>query len=143
MGVINVNVYLPQSPPLAHALVASAPSEPNSEFVAEFKDAQAEIQRLRSLLVSIMSSGEHTLIISEGYHGLCSLLTRVCCPPLACNDSPHAQCHSLPFIIVRDALIFNWSIPLPLPFSHYPLSTASTKCLLQVTLTPPTLSPHH
>ncbi|KAI9464926.1 VAMP-associated protein [Lactarius psammicola] len=55
VGVINVNVHSPQPPPPAPApLVASAPpSEPNPEFLAKYKDAQAEIQRLRSLLAAV------------------------------------------------------------------------------------------
>jgi len=55
VGVINVNVHSPQPPPPAPApLVAPAPSsEPNPEFLSKYKDAQAEIQRLRSLLAAV------------------------------------------------------------------------------------------
>ncbi|KAI0270054.1 PapD-like protein [Gloeopeniophorella convolvens] len=55
VGVINVNVHSPQPPPPAPApLVAPPPpSEPSPEFLAKYKDAQAEIQRLRSLLAAV------------------------------------------------------------------------------------------
>jgi vesicle-associated membrane protein-associated protein A len=54
VGVINVNVHSPQPPhPAPAPLVAPATSEPNPEFVAKYKDAQAEIQRLRSLLAAV------------------------------------------------------------------------------------------
>ncbi|KAH9065273.1 VAMP-associated protein [Lactarius vividus] len=55
VGVINVNVHSPQPPPPAPAPVAAPapPSEPNPEFLAKYKDAQAEIQRLRSLLAAV------------------------------------------------------------------------------------------
>ncbi|KAI0246726.1 PapD-like protein [Lactifluus subvellereus] len=55
VGVINVNVHSPQPPPPAPApLIAPAPpSEPSPEFVAKYKDAQEEIQRLRALLAAV------------------------------------------------------------------------------------------
>lgn len=55
VGVINVNVHSPQPPhPASAPLVAPAPpSEPNPEFVAKYKDAQEEIQRLRALLAAV------------------------------------------------------------------------------------------
>ncbi|KAH9166060.1 VAMP-associated protein [Lactarius sanguifluus] len=55
VGVINVNVHSPQPPPPAPApLAAPTPSsEPNPEFLSKYKDAQAEIQRLRSLLAAV------------------------------------------------------------------------------------------
>jgi hypothetical protein len=55
VGVINVNVHSPQPPPPAPAalLAPATSSEPNPEFVAKYKDAQAEIQRLRSLLAAV------------------------------------------------------------------------------------------
>jgi len=74
VGVINVNVHSPQPPLPAPALVAPAPSEPNPEFVAKYKDAQAEIQRLRSLLAavpdpsSIASSGTSPTVLRERHH---------------------------------------------------------------------------
>ena len=72
--MINVNVHSPQPPLPAPALVAPAPSEPNPEFVAKYKDAQAEIQRLRSLLAavpdpsSIASSGTSPTVLRERHH---------------------------------------------------------------------------
>ena len=74
VGVINVNVHSPQPPPPAPALVAPAPSEPNPEFVAKYKDAQAEIQRLRSLLAavpdpsSVASTGTSPTVLRERHH---------------------------------------------------------------------------
>ena len=74
MGVINVNVHSPQPPPAAPALVAPVPSEPNPEMVAKYKDAQAEIQRLRSLLAavpdpsSVASSGTSPTVLRERHH---------------------------------------------------------------------------
>jgi vesicle-associated membrane protein-associated protein A len=55
VGVINVNVHSPQPPPPVPApLVAPPPpSEPSPEFLAKYKDAQDEIQRLRSLLAAV------------------------------------------------------------------------------------------
>jgi len=74
VGVINVNVHSPQPPPLAPALVAPAPSEPSPEFLAKYKDAQAEIQRLRSLLAavpdpsSVASTGTSPTVLRERHH---------------------------------------------------------------------------
>ncbi|KAF8271940.1 PapD-like protein [Lactarius quietus] len=55
VGVINVNVHSPQPPPPVPAPVVApaTSSEPNPEFIAKYKDAQAEIQRLRSLLAAV------------------------------------------------------------------------------------------
>ena len=76
VGVINVNVHSPQPPPPTPApLVASAPpSEPNPEFLAKYKDAQVEIQRLRSLLAavpdpsSVASSGTSPTELRERHY---------------------------------------------------------------------------
>ncbi|KAI0304278.1 VAMP-associated protein [Multifurca ochricompacta] len=76
VGVINVNVHSPQPPPAPAPLVAPAPpSEPNPEFLAKYKDAQAEIQRLRSLLAavpdpsSVASSGTSPTELRERHRG--------------------------------------------------------------------------
>jgi vesicle-associated membrane protein-associated protein A len=55
VGVINVNVHSPQPlPPVPAPLVAPPPpSEPSPEFLAKYKDAQDEIQRLRTLLAAV------------------------------------------------------------------------------------------
>jgi hypothetical protein len=55
VGVINVNVHSPQPPPPVPAPVVApaASSGPNPEFLAKYKDAQSEIQRLRSLLAAV------------------------------------------------------------------------------------------
>lgn len=55
VGVINVNVHSPQPPPSfpTPVVAPAASSEPNPEFIAKYKDAQAEIQRLRSLLAAV------------------------------------------------------------------------------------------
>ena len=76
VGVINVNVHSPQPPlPAPAPLVAPATSsEPNPEFLAKYKDAQSEIQRLRSLLAavpdpsSVASSGTSPSQIRERHH---------------------------------------------------------------------------
>ena len=47
------------------------------------------------------------------------------CPPRACHNHYTTQCHSPPFIIVRDAL--GILTDLLKPFSRYPLSSLSTK----------------
>jgi len=62
VGVVNVNVHAthPPSPPIsapAPLLPAPAPVtptvDPNAELLAKYKEAQAEIQRLRSLLAAV------------------------------------------------------------------------------------------
>jgi vesicle-associated membrane protein-associated protein A len=54
VGVINVNVHSQPPPPVpAPPVVPALSSEPNSEFLTKYKDAQAEIQRLRSLLAAV------------------------------------------------------------------------------------------
>jgi vesicle-associated membrane protein-associated protein A len=74
VGVINVNVHSPQPPAPAAALIAPAPSEPSPEFLAKYKDAQAEIQRLRSLLAavpdpsSVASTGTSPTVLRERHH---------------------------------------------------------------------------
>ena len=72
VGVINVNVHSPQPPPPpVPALMVSAPSEPNSELVGKFNDAQDEIKRLRALLAavpdpsSVASSGTSPTVLRE------------------------------------------------------------------------------
>ena len=76
VGVINVNVHSPQPPPPPPAPVVAlaASSDPNPEFIAKYKDAQAEIQRLRSLLAavpdpsSVASSGTSPTELRERQH---------------------------------------------------------------------------
>lgn len=54
VGVINVNVHSPQPVPPPPAVPApSPPADPNPELVSKYKEAQAEIQRLRSLLAAV------------------------------------------------------------------------------------------
>ena len=54
VGVINVNVHSQPPPPVPAPPVVPVPSsEPNPEFLSKYKDAQAEIQRLRSLLAAV------------------------------------------------------------------------------------------
>ncbi|KAI0061408.1 VAMP-associated protein [Artomyces pyxidatus] len=72
VGVINVNVHSPPTPPAPVASV-SARTEPNPELVSKYKESQAEIQRLRALLAavpdpsSVASSGTSPTEIRRRY----------------------------------------------------------------------------
>ncbi|KAI0052703.1 VAMP-associated protein [Auriscalpium vulgare] len=73
VGVINVNVHSPPTPPTVSTAALVAPADPNVELVSKYKESQAEIQRLRSLLAavpdpsSVASSGTSPTEIRRRY----------------------------------------------------------------------------